>query len=532
MIIDFSELENGQVIDTDICIVGAGAAGITIAKEFIGTRYKVLVLESGGFEREAQTQELYDSEVVGLPHVSIHDGRIRILGGTTTLWGGQALRFDAFDMQHRSWVPQSGWPITPEVLGPYYKRAEQVLQLGPRISYGELCSTFRVEPPAFDPAKLYMECSQWSPKPSIGATYRDQLKLAQNLTVLLHANVTSIVTNGTATLVEKIEFTTLTGKKGTAKARFYVVCCGGIETARLLLVSDRIQKQGLGNDHDLVGRYFQEHIHIRFGDLVPVSRELLQNVFESFYVRGLKYFPLIALTKKIQVEKQLLSIHGSAIFDDDPDSGVTALKQLFRILVRKGGATRDEVRRFAGNALTNPADLFRIGYRFYVKRRSGSPSQGSVYLGAQAEVAPNPQSRVLLSDSVDRLGMRKAILDWRLSDLERRTLSEYIRIVAGEFRRIGLGSFDLKQAQILEDPLRWVYLAHDSAHHMGTVRMHNTPQFGVVDPNCQVYRVENLYIGSSAVFPTSARSNPTLTILALCLRIADRLKDLMNRAKA
>src|SRR5580700_3997756 len=113
MIIDFSELENGQVIDTDICIVGAGAAGITIAKEFIGTRYKVLVLESGGFEREAQTQELYDSEVVGLPHVSIHDGRIRILGGTTTLWGGQALRFDAFDMQHRSWVPQSGWPITP-----------------------------------------------------------------------------------------------------------------------------------------------------------------------------------------------------------------------------------------------------------------------------------------------------------------------------------------------------------------------------------------------------------------------------------
>jgi len=528
MIIDFSELENGQVIDTDICIVGAGAAGITIAKEFIGTRYKVLVLESGGSEREAQTQELYESEVVGLPHVSIHDGRIRVLGGTTTLWGGQALRFDAFDMQQRSWVPQSGWPITPELLVPYYKRAEQILQLGPRLSYGELCSTFRVEPPAFDPAKLYMECSQWSPRPNIGATYRDQLRLAKNLTVLLHANATSIVTNRAASLVEKIEFTTLRGKKGTAKARFYVVCCGGIETARLLLVSDRIQTHGLGNDHDLVGRYFQEHIHIRFGDLVPVNRRLLQNLVESFYIRGLKYFPLIALTKRIQIEKQLLSVHGSAIFDDDPDSGVTALKQLFRVLVRKGGATRDELRRFIGNALSSPADLFRIGYRYYIKRRSGSPRQGAVYMGAQAEVAPNPQSRVLLSESLDRLGMRKVVLDWRLGDLERKTLFEYIRIVAGEFKRIGLGSFDLKQAEILEDPLRWLDLAHDSAHHMGTARMHEIPELGVLDPTCRVHGVENLYVRSSAVFPTSARSNPTLTILALCLRIADRLKDLMN----
>src|SRR4029077_670479 len=133
MIIDFSDFENSETIQADICIVGAGAAGITIAKEVIGTRHNVLVLESGGFEREAQAQELYDSEVVGLRHVSIHDGRIRVLGGTTTIWGGQALRFDAFDMQQRSWVPQSGWPITPEALEPYYERAEQVLQLGPRI---------------------------------------------------------------------------------------------------------------------------------------------------------------------------------------------------------------------------------------------------------------------------------------------------------------------------------------------------------------------------------------------------------------
>jgi len=141
-------------------------------------------------------------------------------------------------------------------------------------------------------------------------------------------------------------------------------------------------------------------------------------------------------------------------------------------------------------------------------------------------MAPNPDSRVLLSDARDPLGMPKVKLDWRLGELERRTLSEFIKTLAGEFARLGLGSFDLEQAAILEDPEAWVERAHDSAHHMGTARMHENPRLGVVNPQCQVHGIANLYIGSSAVFPTSARSNPTLTILALCLRIADHLKQI------
>jgi len=136
-----------------------------------------------------------------------------------------------------------------------------------------------------------------------------------------------------------------------------------------------------------------------------------------------------------------------------------------------------------------------------------------------------------LSKARDRLGVRKLKLDWRIGELERRTLYEYIRTVASEFERLGLGSFDLRQVAFLDDSVAWVRMAHDSAHHMGTTRMHESPQQGVVDPDCRVHGVDNLYIASSAVFPTSARSNPTLTILALCLRMADRLKDVLsNRA--
>ena len=176
-----------------------------------------------------------------------------------------------------------------------------------------------LQPPEFDPARLYMECSQWSPKPNFGTTYRQELRSAPNISVLLHANVTSVVTNDSAVEVEKIDFRTLTGKQGTAKAHAYVICCGGIETARLLLASDRVEPQGLGNKHDLVGRFFQEHIHIRFGDLLTNERKCLQSYFESFYRNRLKYFPLIALSPRVQAEKRLLSVHGSAMFDDTLD---------------------------------------------------------------------------------------------------------------------------------------------------------------------------------------------------------------------
>jgi choline dehydrogenase-like flavoprotein len=527
MIRDFVEFNAGAAVAVDICIVGAGAAGITLAREFIGTRFSVLLLEGGGLKAEVETQKLYDSEVVGLPHTGVHEGRARVFGGTTTLWGGQALRLDASDLQKRSWVPFSGWPISREELEPFYDRADRVLQLGPRISYPDLCVAFGLQAPGFDPDKLYMECSQWSPKPNFGTTYRQELKSAVNISVLLHANVTSIVTNDSAAAVEKIEFRTLTGKQGTAKARVYVICCGGIETARLLLASDRVEPQGLGNKYDLVGRFFQEHIHIRFGDLLTNGRKCLQNYFESFYRNGLKYFPLITLSPRVQAEKHVLTVHGSAMFDDAPDSGIVALKQLFRMLSRgtKGGP--GELRRFLRNALMSPGDFCRLGYRFYFEERSGTPRQGPIYIGAQAEVAPNPDSRITLSKARDSLGMRKLKLDWRIGELERRTLYEYIRTVASEFERLGLGSFDLSQVVILNDPLAWVRMAHDSAHHMGTARMHESPQQGVVDPECRVHGVDNLYIGSSAVFPTSARSNPTLTILALCLRVADRLKGVL-----
>jgi choline dehydrogenase-like flavoprotein len=306
MIADFNTFDPSALIETDVCIIGAGAAGIAIAREFLGSSRHVLLLESGGLGPEADSQHLYDSKVIGLPHQGIHEGRARTFGGTTTLWGGQALRFDDDDFEARPWVPYSGWPITRKELDPYYDRAEGVMRLDAYRTYTSLCVDADVEPPRFDDSQLYMECSQWSPRPNFAKSYSRELQHASNITVLLHANVTAVVTEATGSLVKGIEFQTLQGKKGRAKARFYVLCAGAIETARLLLVSDRAHNTGIGNAHGLVGRFFQEHLHWDFGLFFPSNRPRLQDLFESFFKRGFKYAPKVTLARTRQKSEGLL----------------------------------------------------------------------------------------------------------------------------------------------------------------------------------------------------------------------------------
>jgi choline dehydrogenase-like flavoprotein len=528
MIKDFREFDDGVCITADVCIVGAGAAGITFAKEFLGSHFKVLVLESGGLDQEVASQKLNESEVVGLPHVGVEKGRFRAFGGSTIAWGGQTLRLRALDFTKRSWVPNSGWPITLQDIEPYYDRAERVLQLGPNLSYEDLCARAGINPLVFDSAKLNVECSRWSPWPNFGTTYRKELREAQNISVVLHANVTQITTNQTARTVEGLEIRCLAGKRGTAKARFYIMCCGGIETARLLLASDRTEQHGVGNKYDLVGRYFQDHVHIWYDDIVAKNRKQLQNSYESFFIRGRKYAPLIALGERLQAEKQLLRMHGTVIFWMEPDSSVASLKTLFRAARGRTLPPFNEIRHLLGNALADPGELLGIMYRYCIQKRAGTPKRGRVYLAALSEMAPDPNSRVTLSEARDQLGMRRCRIDWRPGELERRTASEYIRTIASEFSRLGVGSYDLKQAAVLDDEMSWVQMATDNSHHMGTTRMHESDKFGVVDSNCRVHGIDNLYIGSSAVFPSSGSAYPTLTILALCIRVADRVKELLT----
>jgi choline dehydrogenase-like flavoprotein len=520
MLLDFENGANGLEYAADVCVIGGGAAGITIALDFADTCHSVLLLESGGRTYEAAAQRLYDSDVIGLPHRSIHGGRARVLGGATTLWAGQALPLDDLDFQEREWVPNSGWPIGGE-LEPYYRRAEQVLGIR-HVSYDERTwPNDSPRPLLGDDNRLQFRYSQFSPTPDFSKAYRAPLMAAKNVRVVLHANVTNLETDASASRVECVRIRSASGKCGTARARYYVICCGGIDTPRLLLASDGAEPAGLGNRNDLVGRYFQEHVHLKV-PIRPANRRAFQRLFNSRTINGIRCFPKIAATCQLQRERQILNVGADLCYGLDEDSAVESAKRLWRALRRRERPSN--VVRAIWKVGSGPHELCSAVYGRVVRKQKFSEGRGPLFLSIQSEMLPNPESRVYLGGARDGAGVRRVVLDWRLTEMERHTISCFAEVLKSGLARLGLAEVDDTKARELDWKVPQKSPIDDAAHHMGTTRMHDDPKRGVVDRHCRVHGVENLYVGSSSVFPTGGYSNPTLTLIALCHRIGDSVK--------
>ena len=518
MIHDFDNWEAPGPLDADLCIIGSGAAGITIAREFLGSGLRVALLAGGARSQTRPDQDLYNSEIVGLPHPGTHEGRARTFGGTTTLWGGQALPLDLIDFEPRPWVAESGWPFAREEIAPYYGRAQRAMHLPPLDFDTRVWELFGVAPPLYDAGLLRATFSQWSPRPDFAVNYRESLEQSANVSVYLNAHAALLHADPSATTLEHVEVRSLSGRAGRLRARFYVVCAGGIETARLLLASDDVAPGGLGNGHDLVGRYFQDHPAVKFAEVFPERRARFQELYDHFYWQGVKLLPKIALAPEAQRQHEVLNAVAIILFDMPPDSGITASKEVLRTLKSRRMPTGAQV----WNAAKNADEVARLALRYRLAKRSFSPKRGRIFLEAHCEQEPNPDSRVSLCGERDALGMRRARVDWRVTDLHKKTVEVLRETITAEFARLQIGR--VKPLDVFSAGSDWRARVYDVNHHMGTARMHEDPRHGVVDGDCRVHGMDNLYLGSSAVFPTGGYSNPTLTIIALCLRLADRLK--------
>lgn len=522
MIDDLDLLDTASPLSADICIIGSGAAGVALAREFIGSKQTVLVLEGGGGRHEPRTHELYRSHVVGLPHTGIHEGRARTLGGTTTLWAGQALPLCPIDFEARSWVPRSGWPLNFEDLQPFYRRAEAVMQL-PTQTYDERAwPEGGTSPPDYDRSVMRPCFSQFAREPNFAKMYAEELRAAPNVRVILHANAIALNTDPMGQTVTGVSVRSLSGKSATVTARVYLVCCGGIETARLLLASPGADGRGVGNQHDLVGRYFQDHIHVIAAPIQTTNRKRLAKLYAPFKRDGIKFLPRFVASEELQRREHILNASGDVTYPPEGDSPVEAAKDLLRAI--RQPELRSRAGRAFGAIARRPDKLAVAAFRHYVSRQSAADTSGTPYLGIAIEQEPNPESRVYLGEETDELGMRRTVLDWRLTARDRRTVEVFARAAAKELERLGLGCVDLADFALPEDLHELGKRIHDAYHHIGTARMSDDPNTGVVDKNLRVHGVDNLYVASSAVFPTGGFSNPTLTILALCTRLSDHLK--------
>ena len=524
MIADMRTIPTGSTLECDICIIGAGAAGITIAREFISSAHRVFLLESGGMRREAKVQRLYEGQSVGERHYpEMHDSRSRFFGGSTNCWAGICTPLNEIDFERRPWVPGSGWPISSAEIVAYLRRAHQICGRGPFI-YDERAWKLIGVPVGFNPDWFepfvwhYNNRSRGDVR--FGRRFRSELSRASNIHVLLHANVVELLTEPSGRLVERVRLRTLDGRAHSLRAKMFVLACGGIENPRLLLASDSQHPSGLGNQRDLVGRYFQEHFEAPCATLVPSSGVSRASCYASLSKLGGSYcLPGLSLAAKAQTAFQTLN--GSISVEPFyPEDGALMAFQSLRsdLHARKiTGRTLGHLWRVAGRGPTLIPEVWRRVA--YGDRPRGDPHRFVIF--GRTEQAPNPESRILLSNDVDELRMRKVSLDWRTTALDRKTFRILAQFAAEEFARLGLG-------QVVPDPWlfgeAWPDSLVSGPHHIGTTRMSDDESTGVVDRNCRVHGLNGLYIAGSSVFPTGGHANPTLTIIALALRLADHLR--------
>ncbi|MEM8712163.1 MAG: GMC family oxidoreductase [Planctomycetota bacterium] len=553
---------DGDLPTYDVCIIGSGAAGGTVAAELSGSGLSVCVLESGVKKVTRRGDQLKKTESRGI-HVKDYS-RERVLGGATTTWAGLSSPLDPADLEPREFVEHSGWPLTRAELLPLYAAAAE------RYRFPELR--------AFTPEGFGSLRAKGDFSPS-WRVVEEKIFLAADVPQNFGKEVRDIYDGGAVDLWLDASVAQLCGQEDHAKlsgapsirhadvrtrsgravrvcARAFVVATGGIENARLLLNSTDICPAGLGNERDQVGRFMMNHpknysgiLHLAkpvqelpyyfgclhegfagYGGLRFPEDELARRGLMNSYVRleplfpwsdseGIEALVLIAKRSKFFVDRirkksqsEVVELRDYAETGDDSDlqnqrrSLFGFIPLLFTILLDAPKVTR------------------YLWSRIVSRKR---PLIKRARLRNFMEMEPRPENRVRLASEVDANGMPLPLVEHDTTPLDRRSLIELHAVLREEFEEAGVGRLETNLAEA--DP--WP-ITQDASHHIGTTRMGIDPSSSVVNPHQRLHGVANVYVAGASVFPTSGCANPTFTIVALSIRLAATLRDQLSESSA
>jgi choline dehydrogenase-like flavoprotein len=546
LLIESNELPDDTVLHCDVCLVGAGAAGITLAMELAASGLNLILLESGGLESETETQELYAGSVAD---AALHSPPIRyrqrLLGGTTTIWGGRCMPLDAIDFERRDYISHSGWPIERAALQPYYEKANRLVEAGD-FDYSAT-SVFngaaRPMMAGFESTHFTTDAlERFSAPTNFGRRYHRKLAGAATR-VLLHANVVKIELDEQGSRVNGLEVRTLRGKRFAVRARRIVLAVGGLEVPRLLLANRDVHPNGIGNRHDVVGRYYMCHLagtigRIKFNGALNSVHHGYDVSEEGVYCRR-RLWLLPDVQRALRIGNFVARLHHPRITDPTHRNSVLSLLYLAKFLIPYEYGKRlysDDSGGFAswarhvGNVVAGPLDAAGFAWHMLRDRKLAERKFPSIIIRSKAnlysldfhsEQEPNPESRVTLSEDVDALGLPQIKVDWRYTAGDVNTVSRSLALLADDIRGSGIGVFEYSPEAVESEMTR--YGAY-GGHHIGTARMGDDPRCSVVDADCRVHGIDNLYVAGAATFPTSSQANPTLTVVAMALRLADHLR--------
>ncbi|MEM1389809.1 MAG: GMC family oxidoreductase [Pseudomonadota bacterium] len=525
MLLDLNNSELEADRRADICIVGAGVAGQTLAMRLAHTGQRVLLIESGGLEYKSHIQAMSDGDVSGEPYYDLISSRLRLFGGTAAIWGGRCAELDPIDFEKRDYVPDSGWPINKTDLQSYYDRAYDHVGIDRRDG-GLRQMTDKSTAAGFQSDTLELGFWQFDEN---GERFTNISRGSlSNVDILINATMTEIDVSESGQ-VNAITVSSLDGHKLQITAENFVLAAGAIETVRLLMAGVPHRPNGFGNANDLLGRYFMEHPHARGGEITSEKFATSLRAFPRMRrATGRKFAAYLRLS---EAEQRRHGVLNSAL-SLAPRRHEGQSPELIRTLKQKLKHDLPSTRfwRTSYKALKDLSararEVVDPWASVWSVKRPGSPS--GLYAVIRAEQAPNPDSRILLSDRKDKLGLPLADLSWQFSELDKRSVKVLMQALKDEYERLGWG--DVQLADWLNDPaMTWKFDPLISSHpiggyhHMGGTRMASDPSSGVVDANGRLFESPNLYIASSSVFPTAGWANPTLTIIALAERLADHL---------
>ncbi len=484
----------GSVIDTDLAIIGAGVAGISLAMALANTPIRMLLLESGGNEFEPKTQALYDGSETGVRYLPLDACRLRFLGGSSNHWGGWCRPLDESDFEKRDWLAHSGWPFSRAEIEPYIPRAQALVEAGAPI-YDGLKDKLADQIP-LGAGGVYTSYFQFSKTrngvtpTAFGKRYAGDLRAIPNLQVMEHANVTGLRLVADASSLDRLDVATLSGNTFTVKPKYAVIAMGGIESARLMLASNDVMKPGVGNANDLVGRFFADHaIPRNTATMVLFAGRIAPYYKTTIDAAGVHLRATFSPTEDFKRERHVLGSLTTVENHVELDAlGKAAVAETASAL----GVSAHNARAFA--------------------------------LGCGIELAPDPERRFTLTNERDALGMPRLKLNMTVSDADFARYRETMKELGRQLLAAKSGMIRLDQKTRSE----WLSVMDWGNHHMGTTRMHDDPKKGVVDANSQVHGLPNLYVAGSSVFPTYGSSNPTMNLVALTLRLADRLKRIFK----
>jgi choline dehydrogenase-like flavoprotein len=555
MLGDGRRIQNGERLVADVCVIGAGAAGITICKELLNSNLEVILLEAGGLGRSKVVQSFYDGETLSPEiHAPPSMYRQRRFGGSTTIWGGRCVPLDAIDFESRAWIPGSGWPFSRAAVDPYYQRAMPYFEAGEFI-FDEKEALAHLVPLVEGYCSDLLDTTtieRFSAPTDFGRVHGPQLIRASRIKVVINASCLELVIGSAENSISHAQCTSLSKNSFRIEAKTYVVAAGGLETTRLLLASNSRRQEGIGNENGLLGRNYMCHIESMLSELrlTPRTRPVVwdfERARDGAYVKR-RFRVADAQQREKRTLNSIFRLHHANPADSKHGSAVLSAMFLVKHLIipeyrRKiamveysyTARTRNAGPMLAGhlgNVVRNAPELARFSVDWIVRRYLtyrrvpyvAIPSRDGVYpIDFNSEQSPNPNSRVFLSNVRDLFGTQKLVVDWRMDERDVHSIVESHVLFASAVAASGLGTL-----QFFDDDIE---AAARSAvpvggHHIGTARMDTNPKLGVVDSNCRLHSAENIYVASSAAFPTSGQANPTLTIVALAIRLADHLRYL------